>query len=96
MEANRQGLEKQIKVNHENGRKYAEITKTPYWNLMLDKQVMKTIERPTRHMLFLPQKVVRCEVWTNGLHKRHNFKQQSPWREMQSNIHPNEWVQYTS
>jgi hypothetical protein len=29
------------------------ITKTPYWNLMLDKQVLKTKERPLGHMLFL-------------------------------------------
>jgi len=56
LEANCQGFERQIKVNHENGREYAEITKTPYWNSMLDKQVMKTIERPIRHRLFLPQK----------------------------------------
>jgi hypothetical protein len=34
------------------------LQKTPYWNLMLDKQILKTKERFTWHMLFLPQKVV--------------------------------------
>jgi len=43
------------------------ITKTPYLNLMLDKQVLKTKERLTGHMSFLPQEVVRHEVWTGGL-----------------------------
>jgi hypothetical protein len=46
--------------------------------------------------LFLSQEVVRCEIWTKGFHIRHNYRQRSPQKEMQSIIHPNEWVQYTS
>ncbi len=40
--------------------------------------------------------MVQREVWTWGLQKRHSYRQQSPWRKMQSTTHPNEWVQYTS
>jgi hypothetical protein len=47
---------------------------------MLDKQVLKIYERPTRHRLFLSQEVVSHEVWTNGLQRKHNYIQQSPWR----------------
>jgi hypothetical protein len=43
------------------------ITKTPYWNIMLDKRVLKIVERPAGHMSFLPQEVVRREVWIGGL-----------------------------
>jgi hypothetical protein len=50
------------------------ITKTPYQNLMLDKQVMRTKERHVRHRSFLPQEVVRREVWIGGLHRRHDYK----------------------
>jgi hypothetical protein len=60
----------------------------------LGRQVLKTKERPTRYMSFLSQELVRHEVWTCGLHRRHNYKQRPPWREMQSNTHPNEWVWY--
>ncbi len=45
LKANRQGLERKIKNNHENGREYAMITKTLYQNLMLDRQVLKTKEK---------------------------------------------------
>jgi hypothetical protein len=45
LEANRQGPEGETKYNHENGREYARITKTPYWNLTFDKQVLKIKER---------------------------------------------------
>ncbi len=41
--------------NHENGKEYVGIRKTPYRNMMLDGQVLKTEERPTIHRLFLPQ-----------------------------------------
>jgi hypothetical protein len=47
-------------------------------------------------MLFLSQEVVRCEIWTGGFHIRHSYRQRSPRKEMQSIIHPNEWVQYIS
>jgi hypothetical protein len=72
------------------------IIKTPYQNLMLDKWVLKTEERPIGHMSFLPQEVVRCEVWTGGFYKRHNYIQRSPRKKMQLNIYLNEWAQYTS
>jgi hypothetical protein len=60
-------LKKETEDNLENGKEYAGIIKTLYQNLMLDKQVLKTEERSIRHRSFLPQKVVRCEVWTNGV-----------------------------
>ncbi len=62
LEANCQGRDKQTKKNHENGKEYVEITKIPYWNLMLDKQVLRIEERLARHRSFLPQEVVRHEV----------------------------------
>jgi hypothetical protein len=34
------------------------------------------------HKSFLPQKVVRHEVWTGGFQRRHNYRWQSLWREM--------------
>jgi hypothetical protein len=37
LEANCQGPEGEIKDNHENGKEYGGITRTPYHNLMLDK-----------------------------------------------------------
>jgi hypothetical protein len=49
---------------------------------MLDRQVLRTKERPTGHKSFLPQEVVRREVCTRGLEKMHNYRQQFPWREM--------------
>jgi hypothetical protein len=74
LKANHQGLKGKIKDNYENGREYAGIKQTPYWNLMLDRQILRTKERPTRHRLFLPQKVVMHEVWINGFQKRHNYR----------------------
>jgi hypothetical protein len=44
--------------------------------LMLDIWVLKTKERPTWHMSFPPQEVVRHEVWTGGCKKKHSYK----WR----------------
>jgi hypothetical protein len=58
LEANKQVIEKQTKDNIENGKECVEFTETPYWNLMLDKRVLKTKENPARHRLFLPQEVV--------------------------------------
>jgi hypothetical protein len=72
------------------------MEKTPYQNLMLDKQVMKTKKKPVGHMSFLPQELVWGEVWNGGLQRRHNYKSPYPWKKMQLTIHPNEWVQYTS
>jgi hypothetical protein len=65
---------KDKKHNHENGKEYAQIPETPYWNLMVEKQVLKIEETPVGHKLFLPQEVVRCEVWTSGFKKRHNYR----------------------
>jgi len=67
LEVNHQGPKREILKNHKNGREYVRITKTPYWNLMLDMQVMRKKERHARHKSFLPQEVVRRDVWTNGL-----------------------------
>ncbi len=92
MEENQQIIERQKKDNLENGEEYVGLTKPPYQNLMLDKWILKTKERLIGHKSFLPQDVVWHEVWIGGFQKRHNYKQQSPWREMESNIHPNEWV----
>jgi hypothetical protein len=49
---------------------------------MLDRLVLRTKERHARHLLFLPQEVVGFEIWTGGLHRRHNYRQQSPRRKM--------------
>jgi len=54
LEANWQVIENQTKDNSENGEEYVGLTKTPYWNLMLDIQILKIEERLVRHMLFLP------------------------------------------
>jgi hypothetical protein len=63
---------------------------------MLDIWVLKTKEKLTRHKSFIPEEVVRCEVWTRALQIKHNYIWQSPRIKMQLTIHPNEWVQYTS
>jgi len=44
-------------------------------------------------MSFLPQEVIKHEVWIGGFQKRHGYRRQYPNREMQSNTHPNEWVE---
>jgi hypothetical protein len=64
------------KDNFENGKEYVGITETRYQNLMLDRWVLKTEERFAWHMSFLPQEVVRCEVWIGGFLRRHNYRQQ--------------------
>ncbi len=66
LEANRQVPKGKIENIHENGRKYAQIIKVPFQNLMLDKQILRIENKPIEHKLFLPQEVVRREVWTNG------------------------------
>ncbi len=74
MEVNHQGPKKEIKDNLENGKEYVGIIKSPYQNLMLDRKVLKTKEKFIRHRLFLLQEVVRLEVWTSGLQKRHRYR----------------------
>jgi hypothetical protein len=73
LEANRQVIERLSKANLENGEEYAWLIKTPYWHLMLDKQLLRKEERPTWHMSFLPQEVVWHE-WIGGLQKNHRYK----------------------
>jgi hypothetical protein len=46
LEENHQGLERKTKDNLENGEEYVEIIETPYWNLILDRRVLRTKERP--------------------------------------------------
>jgi hypothetical protein len=46
------------KKNLENGKEYAQLTKTPYQNLMLNKWVLKIEEIFVGHKSFLPQEVV--------------------------------------
>ncbi len=69
LEANCYVTERQTKDNLENGKEYAGLIKTPYWNSMLDIRVLRTQERLVRYMSFLPQKVVQCELWTKGLQR---------------------------
>jgi len=54
LEANQQVIEIQTNDNLEYGKEYVGLIETPYWNLMLDKQVLRTKERLERHKLFLP------------------------------------------
>jgi hypothetical protein len=74
LEANCQVTKQETEENLENGKEYVGITKIPYRNLMLDRRVLIIEERLAGHRLFLPQKVVRCEVWIGGLHKMHSYK----------------------
>jgi heterodisulfide reductase subunit B len=67
LEVNCQVTKQKTKNNLENGEEYVGITKTPYWNMMLDRQVLRIEERHVVHMSFLPQEVVRCEIWIGGL-----------------------------
>jgi hypothetical protein len=67
LEVNQQIIENQTKDNLENRKEYAGFVETPYWNLMLDKRMLKIEQRPAGHMLFLPQEVVWWDVWTRGL-----------------------------
>jgi len=54
LEADRQVIERRIRENFENGKEYARLTKTPYWNLMLDRWVLRIEERLVWHKSFLP------------------------------------------
>ncbi len=73
LEANCQVIEKQTENNYENGHEHSGIIETPYRNLMLDRKVLRTEEKPTWDKLFLPQEVVWCEVWIGGFQRRHNI-----------------------
>jgi hypothetical protein len=42
---------------------------------MMDRRVLKIEKKLTKHKTFLPQEGVRCEVWTRGLQRRHNYRQ---------------------
>ncbi len=66
--------QKTNKKNLENGQEYARFTETPYWNLMLDKQLLRIEERPMGHRLFIPQVVVHHEIWIGDLQKRHSYR----------------------
>jgi hypothetical protein len=59
LDANQQVIERQTNDNLEYGKEYVGLIKTSYQNLMLDKQVLKTIKRPKRHILFLPQDITQ-------------------------------------
>jgi hypothetical protein len=74
LEANCQITERQTKENLENGEEYTGLIETPYQNMMLDRQVLKTEEKLARHMSILSQEVVRRKVWTSSLQKKHNYK----------------------
>jgi hypothetical protein len=74
LEGNRQVIENQIKYNFENGKEYARLTKTPYQNPMLNRQVLRTKERLVGHMSFLPLFVVWRDIWTWGLHRRQSSR----------------------
>ncbi len=82
MEANCLITKKQTKDNLKNGEEYVGLIKTPYWNPMLDRSVLRIKERPKGHKSFLPQEMVQCEVWIGGFQKRHNYRWQSPHRKM--------------
>jgi len=59
LEANQQVIEKQTNDNLEYGKEYVGLIETPYWNLMLDKRVLITKEKPERHKLFLPEDITQ-------------------------------------
>ncbi len=79
LEANRQITKWKTEDNLENGEEYVEISKNPYRNLMLDKWVLRIKKKPTKHILFLPQEVVKVKygsmvfkeitISNNNLHK---------------------------
>jgi hypothetical protein len=73
LEANHKVTERQIEDNLENGEEYARITKTPYQNLMLDRQVLRIEKRIAKHK-FPPQEMVHHEIWTRGFQRRHNYR----------------------
>jgi hypothetical protein len=74
LEANRQVIENQTKDNFENGKEYVGLIETAYQNLMLDKQVLIIEKRLAGHKSFLPQKMVRQDLWTRGLQRRYSSK----------------------
>jgi hypothetical protein len=67
LEAICQVTERETKDNLGNGEEYVGITKLQYSNMMLDRSVLRKEKRHAKHMLFLPQEVVkrkegkRCE-----------------------------------
>jgi hypothetical protein len=54
LEANCQGIKRETKDNLENGEEYVGITESPYWNMMLDKKILKIKDKLIRHKSFLP------------------------------------------
>jgi hypothetical protein len=42
LEANHRVVERQTKYNLESGEEYVGLTKTTYWNMILDRKVLKT------------------------------------------------------
>jgi hypothetical protein len=50
--------------------------------MMLDKRVLRREERHVGHMSFLPQEVVRWDIWIEGLKRRHSSNRLSPRRQM--------------
>jgi hypothetical protein len=42
LKASQQVIENHTENNFENGEEYARLIETPYWNLMLDRRVLKT------------------------------------------------------
>jgi hypothetical protein len=66
LEVNQQVIEKQIEDNVKNGHEYARLIETPYWSLMLDRQVLKIEGNLIGHKSFLPQEVVQQEIWITG------------------------------
>jgi hypothetical protein len=67
LEANQQVIENQTEDNFENRKEYVKLIETPFQNMMLDKQVLRTKESLIGHRWILPQKVVQHDVWTGGL-----------------------------
>jgi len=72
--ANQQVIKSQTKDNFENGKEYVGLRETPFQNLMLDRRVLRIEERLARHRSFLPQEVVRWDIWTKGFQRRHKSK----------------------
>jgi hypothetical protein len=66
LEADRQVTKRWTQDNLENGKEYVGLAETPYWNMMLDRQVLRTEVKHVGHRSFLPQEVVRHEVWIGG------------------------------
>jgi hypothetical protein len=56
LEANRQVIQRQTKDNFDNGKEYVGLTETPFQNLMLDRQVLRTNEKLVGHKCFYHKK----------------------------------------